>query len=190
MESKARIRQALNWSMGFKVYSSKKKEEEKMTVVVAKKFKDRIDIACDSQCSLWMLKFNVDVPKIVRYKNGVVVWSSGLIVDIKKFRRMFEDWVDINNLRELDDLMDWFTDKELNCRMIIIAKEKAYTVEFYDNGKYNSHEIEEHDVIGSGEFAARVALDFTDNVERAVQSAINHAEWCGGKIVKKTIKFK
>ncbi len=158
-----------------------------MTIIVAKKFKDRIEIASDSQTTAWNFYWRSE-PKIEKIGN-LIIWFSWSLTDIKILKNIFKDWADFNSLRELDIILDWFNGKSLNLAMIIIKDSIIYEVNFDNNWRYYSYIREDFSFIGSGYREATIASEFTDDLNKIIKVVCKHNTECSGKIIKKTIKI-
>lgn len=176
----------MNRCLGSKFYTHKKKE--KMTVIAVRNFKDRIEIASDSQTTREDVCWWTHDRKIVKYSDNLIVWFAGRNSHTKKLRRLFSDSPKFDSLRELDELMDWFMN--LEAHIIIIKNEKIYCARFYDDGTYNSYEVKESDAVWSWEDQARIAMTFTDDMSKVIKTAIDFSTTCWGKIQKLIIKKK
>lgn len=173
-----------------------------MSVIAAKVYNDRIEIASDSQVTydkfkrtttgeslkkLFKIQYSPDDCLIV----GITGSTDGCCLfrefcNIKGAPEKAEILSIINFLKEFRDWRTEIageTDEELFS--IIVFQNKAFLIE-----GFSVSEIHTYSASGSGMEYAFVALDCGVSPEEAVQAAINHNTYCCGPIISYTYEKK
>lgn len=171
-----------------------------MTVVVCKKYKNRIDLASDSQMSGHFRKVTVpgptaDVSKIWRGNDQILGFAgsardaSYMIIYAKTHKPQSATADDV--LSYILEFLDWAKKKnstfDWESECIIIYEKKAFTV----TSLTFVTEIRDYNTLGSGGDYALAALYLGMNVKKAVEVAKELDPYCSGdtQLLSKTFKL-
>ena len=168
-----------------------------MTVIAVKKLKNKIEIASDSQVTYGYQKKELpshynEMSKMFK-ANDMVIAGAGSAKGIQLLRVFAKNHKP--KTATSDDILEFIVEFEG------WAKKKDDKFDLSDNafifimeGKvfeavdgFLVTEVSTHSAIGSGSFIALGALYFGHSVEEAVEVAIEHDIFCGGKIEKEVI---
>lgn len=162
-----------------------------MTIIVAKKEKNKIVLACDNQTSFWWYKIstsndNTNRAKIKKIDESFAIASSGMVQEITIFQRYCErtkpKW-DTEN-----DIYDFMIDFKDYCKKTVdgFKFESAYIIVF--NKKifqifywYDVQELNNYCALWSWMFEAMVALEMWWDAIKAVEMAKKFDRGCGGE---------
>lgn len=165
-----------------------------MSVIVVKKYKDRIEIAADKQSSgTYGGTKNLDTSKLTKIDN-IIFGSVGYL----SHHNLMIQFLATNKLSEVNkqSMLDFIVKfqkyiKELNSEnklyndYIFIVKKKVFFIDSY----FTVEEITDNKCIGSGGKFAQVALHYGKSVSDAVRVACKYDLYCGGKINKFKVKL-
>ncbi len=172
-----------------------------MSIIVVKKYPDKIVLGCDSQATHWWNKQITEEPVKLVDLGDIVVGSAGFVkvtkllhtyisqrkvtklhdeVDILNFIKDFEKWIKDNTVGS--DIK--MSDNEF----IFVKDDKIWTVK----EGYLIEEVEHFTAIGSGYDKALMALELGHDVEETVKAVCKFDLFCSEpvKIIEKPIPAK
>ena len=164
-----------------------------MSVVAARVYEDRIEIAADSICVNGSTKLNGAENKVSKlFKIGdFVIGGVGESEELNLFRRYFKDNMisELNEDRLLDFLIEfkkWKKDlcesDEIENRYMIASKGKCFTAK-----KLFVFPVDDYYAIGAGEFFARGAMYMGATPVEAVKAACDLSIYVSEPIILETI---
>jgi ATP-dependent protease HslVU (ClpYQ) peptidase subunit len=172
-----------------------------MSIIVVKKYNDKIVLGCDSQTTQWWNKNIREEPIKLVDLGDIIVGSAGMVkttrllhtfinqrkitklhdeVDILNFIRDFEKWIK-DNTSSGDVTM---TENEF----IFVKEDRVWIV----REGYLIQEVENFAAIGSGYDKALIALELGHDVEETVKAVCKFDVFCSEpvKIIEKKIQRK
>lgn len=163
-----------------------------MTVIIAKREKKKIILACDNQTSWGWYKTdtktdNSERGKIKQISDSFAIACSWSVQEITIFQRFCErttpKWSNENDIYdfmvEFKDYCKKTMDKfEFKSWYIIVLSNKIFQVMYW----FDVQEKKLHCALWSWMFEAMVALEMWGNAEKAVEMAIKFDRGCGGTI--------
>lgn len=168
-----------------------------MSVVVTRRYSDKIEIGSDSQTTIGDHKLSDNRPAKAHTKvyrvNGIVVGHAGRVRDasyLHIFARTHKPRAATSDaiLEWVVEFVDWCQEKQkdfkLDSQLIVIYKGKGF--QMLEN--YLIEEIGEYAAIGSGMFLAIGALYYGKSPKEAIRVAKEFDLYCGGKTKIITIK--
>jgi ATP-dependent protease HslVU (ClpYQ) peptidase subunit len=159
-----------------------------MSVIAVKKYKDRIEIASDTQVTIgWNSKEENSIAKLGKLSPDLVVGccgDAGLFVLLREYCKtntlrfsgesaIIEFFTKFHRYAKAEhmDATDYKVDENT---FILIHKHIIYAI-----CGYYTRKIKDYYATGSGGIAAFVALDLGSSVVKAVRVACKHDIYCG-----------
>lgn len=163
-----------------------------MTIIVAKKEKNKIHLASDNQTTWGDSKLetkneNTNRSKVEKISDDFWIWCSWSVQEITIFHRFCQrtkpKWDTENDIFDFMCEFKDFCEKriknfEFNSMYIIVYKWKIFTANWW----YNIQEKVKYATAGSWMFCASVAIDMWASAKEAVAMAIKHDLYCGGEV--------
>lgn len=169
-----------------------------MSIIVARKYKDYIEIGCDSQTSWGRFKLNKDsglykeASKVIA-TNGLVIGIAGDVRE-SNFLQLFVSNHKPKTASEGDildflvEFQEWIKTIDPNAivenHLLVVYQGKLFQCIGFDVA-----EVSEFNAVGSGMFLAIGALSLGASVKQAIEVAKKHDLYCGGKTYIKKIKY-
>ena len=157
-----------------------------MTIIVAKQYKDRVEIVSDWLSTAWDMIRNWFGKKI--YKEWDMIlgfsWTHTDIYQAKKYFRQNIIW-SFRNIWDVEDEIEEMmnSSKVEDVAMIIIRNNIIYEAHIYEGKTYVVYEKDEATIWCWRELAD-IALLYTDDLSSVVKSVCEKHTLCGGKIAK------